>query len=67
MGSIRFHFGKDPASPPRTVINPVQLTMVVEERSDGGMDLDQYPGFDLSISELCHALKFKLAQTRDWR
>ena len=58
--------GRYPTSP-HTVINPVQLAMVVEGRPDDGTVLDQYPGFDLSISELCHALKIKLAQTRDSR
>jgi len=46
---------------------PVQPVMVVGERPDDGMILDQYPGFDLSISELCHALKTKLSQERDSR
>jgi len=41
--------------------------MAVEGRPDSGMALDQYPGFDLSISELCHALKTKLAQTGNSR
>jgi len=41
--------------------------MVVEERLDDDMVLDQYPGSNLSISELCHALKIKLSQTRDPR
>jgi len=66
-GSIWFRFGKDLASPPRTVINSFQPTMAVEERPDDGMDLDQYPGFKLSVSELCHALNIKLAQTRGSR
>ena len=67
MGSICFCFGKDPASPPRTIINSVQPAMAVEERPDDSLDADQCPGFDLSISEICHALKIKLAQTRDSR
>jgi len=62
-----FHFGKDPTSPPHTVTNPVHPVMVMEGRADGGTALDQCPGFGLSISELCHALKAKLAQTRDSR
>ena len=51
----------------RTIINPVQLAMAVEERANDGMDSDQYPGSDLSISELFYALKVKLAQTTDSR
>jgi len=51
----------------RHQLRPPRPVMVVEGRPDGGMVLDQYPGFDLSISELCHALKLKLAQTRDSR
>ena len=45
----------------------VQPAMGMEGMPDGGMDLDQYPGFDLSIPELCHALKIKLSRTRDSR
>ena len=41
--------------------------MVVEGRTEGDIVLDHYPGFNLSIPELCHALKTKLAQTRDSR
>jgi len=66
-GSIWFRFKKDLAPSPRTVINPVQPVMAVEEKPDGGMAWDQYPGSNLSISELCHALKIKLSQTRDPR
>ena len=41
--------------------------MVADRRLDDDTVLDQYPGFDLSISELCHALKIKLTQTKDSR
>jgi len=41
--------------------------MAVEEWLDCDMDSNQYSGIDLSISGLCHALKTKLAQTRDSR
>ena len=40
---------------------------VVEERFNDSMDSYQYPGSDLSISKLCHALRIKLVQTRDSR
>ena len=58
---------QDPTSLPHIIINLAQPTMVVEGRLDDDMVLDQYPGFDLSISDLCHALKTKLAKTRDSR
>lgn len=58
--------GKEPTSPapsahPRTIINPA---MSMEEKDNV---LGHEPGSNLSISELCHALKIKLAQTRDSR
>jgi len=55
-------------SPPRTVINgQPHPAMAAEGGRDDRTTLGQYPGFDLSISELCHALKTKLAQAWDSR
>jgi len=51
----------------RTIINPAQSAMAMEGKPDGDMVLGRYPGVALSISELCHALKIKLAQARDSR
>lgn len=39
--------------------------MAVEGKDDGGVVPSQYPGSNLSVSELCHALRMKIAQTRD--
>jgi len=55
-------------SPPRTVINgQPHPAMAAEGGRDDRTTLGQYPGFDLPISELCHALKTKLAQAWDSR
>ena len=39
--------------------------MAVGGKDDGGVVPSQRPVSNLSISELCHALRTKLAQTRD--
>ena len=66
-GSDTFRFRKDLTSPYIIMVNPTQPIMTIEGTPDGGVVLDHYPGFELSISELCRALKRKLAQTRDSR
>ena len=50
-------------SPPPTITNPP--IMAVGGRFDDNAVPDHYPGSNLSISELCHALELKLAQTND--
>lgn len=57
-GGARASWGR-----PRTITDTIHSIMAKGKRKGKGrVALDQYPGFDLSISELCHALKIKLSR-----
>lgn len=58
-----------PISSPGTVTSPAYrlLPLAMGVGDDASTTFDQYPGSNLSISQLCHALKAKLAQAKDSR